>query len=421
MNFIESVRLALRALGANKLRAALTMLGVIIGVAAVIALMSIGRGIQASIQGSIQALGSNLLFVSPGAQSSGNVRSQAGTAPSLTFEDAMAITESGRVPQVVAVAPEAGGFAQVVAGGNNVNVRVTGVTPDYEQVRNFHTVEGEFITRENIDARSLVAVIGATTKTNLFGEGDAVGQTIRVNQQNVSANLRVVGVLEPKGSGFGGNQDDTILVPITTQFTRLSRNRTSRGGFTVSTVNVQLIDEKTTTSEEAVKAIGDLLRERHRVTEDDFTIRSQQDLLNTVTQITGALTLFLGAVAGISLLVGGIGIMNIMLVSVTERTREIGIRKAIGAKRRDILTQFLIESIVVSVVGGGIGIAIGAGGARLLDGISLGTSATKLTTVVGLDAVLLAFGVSAAIGLFFGVYPAVRASQLNPIEALRYE
>jgi putative ABC transport system permease protein len=421
MSALESVRLALRALGANKLRSALTMLGVIIGVAAVIALMSVGRGIQASIQGSIQALGSNLLFVSPGAQTSGNVRSQSGTSPSLTYEDALAIVESGRVPQVVAVAPESGGFAQIVTGGQNVNVRVTGVTPDYQQVRNFRPSQGEFITRDQLDSRSLVAVIGSNTKTNLFGDGDAIGQTIRVNQQGVGANLRVIGVLESKGSGFGGNQDDTVLVPITTQFTRLSRNRTSRGGFTVSSVNVQLVDEKTTTSDAAVQAIGELLRERHRVAQDDFTIRSQQDLLNTVTQITGAITLFLGAVAGISLLVGGIGIMNIMLVSVTERTREIGIRKAIGAKRRDILAQFLVESIVVSVVGGAIGIALGAGGARLLDGISLGNNSTKLTTVIGVDAILLAFGVSVAIGLFFGVYPALRASQLNPIDALRYE
>ncbi len=420
MNFFVTVRMALRALGANKLRAALTMLGVIIGVAAVIALMSIGRGIQASIQGQIQSLGSNLLFISPGAQTAGNVRSQAGTSPSLTYEDALAIIDTGRVPQALAVAPETGGFAQIVSGGKNVNVRVTGITPDYEQVRNFHAIDGDFITRDHIETRALVAVIGATTRTNLFGDGEAVGQVIRVNQQGVAANLRVVGVLEPKGSGFGGNQDDVVLVPLTTQFTRLSRNRTSRGGFTVSSVNVQLMDETAETANAAVQSIGDLLRERHRAAQDDFTIRSQQDLLNTATQITGAITLFLGAVAGISLLVGGIGIMNIMLVSVTERTREIGIRKAIGAKRRDIMVQFLIESIVVSVVGGGIGIAIGGGGASMLDGISFGPG-PKLMTIVGLDAILLAFGVSAAIGLFFGVYPAIRAARLNPIEALRYE
>ncbi len=420
MGFVESVRLALRALGANKLRAVLTMLGVIIGVAAVIALMSIGRGIQRSIQAQITALGSNVLFVSPGAQNQGGVRTQAGTAPTLTYEDALAIVESGRVPEALAVAPEAGGFAQVVANGQNTNVRVTGVTPSYEIVRSFRPAIGDFITREQLDSRSLVAVLGSNTKTLLFGEGDPIGQTIRVNQQNVGANLRVVGVLEPKGSGFGGSQDDVVLVPITTQMTRLSRARTSRGGFTVSSINVQLADENIETATMAVQNIGDLLRERHRVVQDDFTIRSQQDILNTATQITGAITLFLGVVAGISLLVGGIGIMNIMLVSVTERTREIGIRKAIGAKRRDILTQFLMEATVVSVLGGGIGIALGGGGAQLLNGIPFGAGQT-LTTVVSFDAVLLAFTVSACIGLFFGVYPAVKASRLNPIEALRYE
>ena len=416
MNLLESVRLSLGALGANKLRSVLTMLGVIIGVGAVISLMSIGAGVQKQVTDQIKGMGSNLLFITPGAQTQGGVRTQAGAAPTLTDEDAEAILSSGRVPQAVAVAPESGGGGQVVAGGVNTFSRVLGVTPAYESVRNFKVAQGEFINPEHLTARSLVAVLGATTASTLFPGGDPVGQTLRVNQ----VNLRVIGVLESKGSGALGNQDDMILVPLTTQGSRINRARTARGGLTVQNIYVQLADESKETSEAAVQAIGDLLREQHRVSQDDFTIRSQQDLISSLNQITGVMTLFLGSVAGISLLVGGIGIMNIMLVSVTERTREIGIRKAIGAKRRDILMQFLIEATVVSVMGGLIGILIGAGGSRALNGLPMGTGQT-LTTVVSLDAILLSFTVSALIGLFFGVYPAVKASRLNPIEALRYE
>jgi putative ABC transport system permease protein len=418
MNLTESVRVALRALGANKLRASLTMLGMIIGVGAVIALMSIGQGVQASVTSQIKGLGSNLLFVTPGATSSGGVRAQAGTAPTLTSEDAQAIIDSGQVPEAAAVAPEAANFGQVVANGQNTFTRLDGVTPDFLGVRNFSVAEGDFITQENLQARSLVAVLGATSRQNLFGDSDALGQTVRVN----NVNLRVVGVMAAKGSQAQGNQDDVIYVPLTTMQTRLNRNRTARGGQTVSTINVQLTDDRDETRVAAVQNIGQLLRDRHRVAEDDFTIRSQEDLLQTANQITGFITIFLGSVAGISLLVGGIGIMNIMLVSVTERTREIGIRKAIGAKRSNILSQFLIEATVVSVVGGAIGIILGAGGSRLLNGLRLGgPQAQPVQTVVSLDAILLAFTVSALIGLFFGVYPAVKASRLNPIEALRYE
>jgi putative ABC transport system permease protein len=418
VNLTESVRVALRALGANKLRAALTMLGMIIGVGAVIALMSIGQGVQASVTSQIKGLGSNLLFVTPGATSSGGVRAQAGTAPTLTSEDAEAIIDSGQVPQALAVAPEAGNFGQVVANGQNTFTRLNGVTPDFLGVRNFSLAEGEFFTPEQLASRSLVAVLGATSRQNLFPESDAIGQTVRVN----NVNLRVVGVMASKGAQAQGNQDDVIYVPLSTMQTRLNRSRTARGGQTVQTINVQLADDTDETRVGAVQNIGELLRERHRVAEDDFTIRSQEDLLQTANQITGFITIFLGSVAGISLLVGGIGIMNIMLVSVTERTREIGIRKAIGAKRSDILTQFLIEATVVSVVGGAIGILLGAGGSRLLNGLRLGgPGAQPIQTVVSPDAILLAFTVSALIGLFFGVYPAMKASRLNPIEALRYE
>jgi putative ABC transport system permease protein len=413
MNLAESIRVALRALGANKLRASLTMLGMIIGVGAVIALMSIGSGMQRSITAQINSMGTNLLFVSPGSTSQSGVRTQAGSAATLTAEDATAIAES--IPQVAAVAPEAGSFGQIVANGTNTNTRIDGVTPSFSSVRDLTVAEGDFITDENVASRSLVAVLGATTAQTLFGDGDPVGQTIRVN----NVNLKVVGVLAAKGSQAQGNQDDVVYAPLTTVQTRLSRNVTARGGNTVNQINVQLVDDKSPTKDAAVAAIGDLLRTRHKVAQDDFTVRSQDDLLASATQISGFITIFLGAVAGISLVVGGIGIMNIMLVSVTERTREIGIRKAIGARRGNILSQFLIEATVVSLAGGLIGIVVGGGGSRLLDGIRFGTQ--SIQTVVSPGSILMAFSVSALIGLFFGVYPAVKASRLNPIQALRYE
>ena len=413
---MESIRVALYALGANKLRTSLTMLGVVIGVGAVIALMSIGKGMQAGIAAQIKGLGTNLLFITPGAQQQGGVRGQAGTQPTLTAEDAQAIVESGRVPEAVAVAPEAFSLGQVVAGGKNTYTRTSGVTPSFLGVRNYRVAEGEFFTDQHLQGRSLVAVLGATAKQNLFGDGNAIGQTIRVNQ----VSLRVIGVLEPKGAQAQGDQDDAIFVPLTTLQSRLSRTRTARGGVSVTSINVQLVDDRPETVDAATQKIAELLRERHRVTQDDFTIRSQQDLLARASEVAGFITVFLGSVAGISLLVGGIGIMNIMLVSVTERTREIGIRKAIGARPRDVLAQFLIEAVVVSVLGGLIGIAAGGGGSRLLNGIRL-VGSQPVQTVVTPDAIVLAFAVAALIGLFFGVYPAIKASRLSPIEALRYE
>jgi putative ABC transport system permease protein len=413
VNPTESIRVALRALGANKLRAVLTMLGMVIGVGAVIALMSIGQGMQAGITSQISGLGTNLLFVTPGATSSGGVRTQAGSAQTLTSEDAAAIAES--VTGVAAVAPEASTRTQVVANGANTNTQVTGVTPEYLSVRNWEVASGDFVAEDQVTSKSLVAVLGATTATNLFGDADPIGQTVRVS----NVNLKVIGVLKAKGSGGMGNSDDVIFVPLTTAQTRLSRTQTASGGKTVSQINIQLADEDAATSDNAAAEITALLQERHRKSEPDFTVRSQEDLLATASSITGFITIFLGAVAGISLVVGGIGIMNIMLVSVTERTREIGIRKAIGAKRKDILSQFLIEAVVVSVAGGGLGILLGAGGSRLLDGVSLGGQ--SIQTVVATSSIVMAFTVSAGIGLFFGVYPAVKASRLNPIQALRYE
>ncbi|HEV7663309.1 MAG TPA: ABC transporter permease [Chloroflexota bacterium] len=418
---MSSVRVALRALGANKLRTTLTMLGIIIGVSAVIALMSIGRGAQAQVTSQIQSLGTNLLFIRPGATKDQGVRSGAGQAATLTLEDSDAIAT---LPNVVATAPELGTGAQMLANGQNYQSRVTGVTEEYAAVRNTTLAEGDWITKAQVDGHSNVVVLGDTVAKQLFAEMDPVGQMVRMSVGGrTGANLRVIGVIESKGASGLGNQDDQVYVPITTVMARLFAQRTARGAPNVNTVNVQVISE--TVMDDTVTAIGDLLRARHKVAQDDFTIQSQQDFLNTFNQIAGTFTLLLGAIAGISLVVGGIGIMNIMLVSVTERTREIGIRKAVGARRRDILTQFLVEAVVVSILGGAIGIALGTGLAGLISTFQIpgqnGAAASNLQTQVGLDSVMLAFFVSAAVGLFFGIYPATRASRLNPIEALRYE
>jgi putative ABC transport system permease protein len=416
LNVLESVRIAVRALGANKLRALLTMLGIIIGVAAVISLMSVGRGAQASITERIQGLGTNLLFIRPGSAQQSGVRGGQGTAQSLSLDDAQTIGE--QVPEVVGVAPEIGGFAQLVANGQNWSTRVTGTTEDYPTVRNFNPANGDFFTRQNVDGRSRVVVLGSTVATNLFGDLDPIGESVRISLfGRPGSTFRVIGVMETKGGTGFGNQDDQVFVPLSTYHTRLAPARTVRGSYQVSTINVQVADAAV--MQDAVQNIGQLLRQRHRVNQDDFTIQSQEDFLNTAAQVTGIMTVLLGAIAGISLVVGGIGIMNIMLVSVTERTREIGIRKAVGAKRRDILLQFLVEATVVSLLGGLIGMSLGMGLSRLLSGLDL--NGQKLTTLVTADAVILSFTVSAAVGLFFGIYPAMRAARLHPIEALRYE
>ncbi len=417
MNIGESIGVAFSSLAANKLRSALTMLGMIIGVGAVIALMSVGRGAQAMVTNQIQSMGTNLLFVIPGAaRTDGNVRSAQGSAPTLTYEDALALAS---IPEVIAVAPEQSSFGQVIFGSNNVNTRVVGVTPEYETVRNFRVAEGEFFSQQHIDGKSLVVLLGSNVAGTLFPDQSAVGQKVSIGFGNRRIPFSIVGVLESKGAQAMGNQDDMVLMPITTLQQRLMMQRTTQGGHNVNTVNVQTVSQDPAVMQAAIDQIGEILRQRHRVSEDDFTIRSQEDMLAMATEVMGVMTLMLGAIAGISLVVGGIGIMNIMLVSVTERTREIGIRKAVGAKRGDILVQFLVESVAVSVVGGGMGVLAGAGLAHLISSLDLGGQ--KLDTIVAVDAVLMAFGVSAAIGIFFGIYPASRAARLNPIDALRYE
>jgi putative ABC transport system permease protein len=413
MNLMESARIALRSLAANKLRSSLTMLGIIIGVAAVIALMGVGRGASAAIDSQINSMGTNLLFVSPGSTSSSGVRTAQGSAQTLTYEDALALNDPDNLPAVAAVAPQVEAMGQVVYMGNNVNTRIAGVTADYGPVRNYTVQDGEFVTEAQVQAKSSVVVLGANVASTLFEDASPVGQSVRIN--NIT--FKVIGVLTAKGGSGMGNQDDMVVVPITTAMARLSRNRMGAGNV-ISQISVQVTDAKQ--MDAAIEQISAVLRDRHNIRyEDDFTVRSQQDMLESATAITDVLTLFLGGVAGISLLVGGIGIMNIMLVSVTERTREIGIRKAIGATKQNVLSQFLTEATILSVLGGLVGVATGAGIAHLISGVSVGTM--TLQPVISMDSVLLATIFSLGVGLFFGIYPAFRAASLNPIDALHYE
>ena len=414
MNPLDTARSSLTSLWASKLRSSLTVLGIVIGVAAVISLMSIGRGAQASITERIQSLGTNLLFVQPGASSFGGIFFGQGSASSLTLEDAEAIADSSAIPSVSAVAPELSTSGQLVYGRENTFTQVLGVTPEYVAVRNLELSTGSFISDGHVVNRSEVIVLGSFVSETLFGLRDPVGQTIKVNGRPFT----IIGVLDSMGGGPFGLFDDQVLVPITTAYYRLASERTTQGDVTVNLISVQVQDESLMDQAEA--QIATLLRLRHRVTgEDDFTINNQQDTLETLEETTDTFVMFLGAIAGISLLVGGIGIMNIMLVSVTERTREIGIRKAMGATRRDILVQFMAEAIVLSIVGGGIGVLAGVALSRFIDGRTLFGQAFE--TVFSGDIVILALLVSAAIGLFFGIYPALRAARQHPIDALRYE
>ncbi len=408
----ESARIALRALAANKLRSALTMLGIIIGVGAVIALLSVGYGFQQYISQQFEGLGSNLLFVFAGQIDQSSPSRGQRTQP-LTMGDAEAMADPFLVSDVVAVAPEYSRSATVTRGKQEQYTTVSGVTPDYESVRNFMPALGTFISQQDVNGRSRVAVIGATVAEELFEEGEYIlDQTIKLND----VPFRVIGVLEEKGGGAFGNEDNVVLIPISTAQTRLFNAGAVRGDLIISVIYIQV------QSQDKMEAVADqitqVLRDRHRISfkdDDDFTVVNQSDLIEVFGEFTAVFTLVLGSIAGISLVVGGIGIMNIMLVSVTERTREIGIRKAVGARRRDILLQFLVEAIVLAMLGGFLGIGFGYLASLLV------ASLANLNTVVRVDAVLLATGFSAAVGLFFGIYPATRAARLNPIDALRYE
>lgn len=416
MNLLEQIRLALRALSVNKLRSALTMLGIVIGVGAVITLLSVGQGVQNLIASQLQSIGTNLLFVVSGNLDDMSARPRGATG--LTLADAEAIADPFNAPDVVAVAPELLNSAEVSYGKTSLRISVSGVTPEYSTVRNFPLAEGNFIDQTDVSTRARVAVLGSRIAERLFDEVGVypIGATIKLN--NIP--FKVIGVLQSKGGtgGPGGNQDEVLMVPLSTAHQRLfPRSYNRRGEALVSVIYTQVVSEERMSA--AADEIIALMRQRHNILfqdQDDFTVINQRDLLAIFGQITGVLTIFLGAIAGISLLVGGIGIMNIMLVSVTERTREIGLRKAVGAKRRNILMQFLIESVILALIGGVLGILLGAAGA-----LGISRLQSDLTAVVTPQSVALATGFSAAVGLFFGIYPATRASRLNPIDALRYE
>jgi putative ABC transport system permease protein len=407
---ITSIRIALRALKVNRTRSGLTMLGIIIGVAAVIAMVGVGAGATARIQAQIQSIGSNLIIVLPGSISSNGVRLGSGAVATLTQDDAKAIATE--CPSVALTAPMVRGGVQVVSGNNNWATSVQGVTPDYMTIRDYTMLSGQFFTSQDVDAAAKTAVLGDTVAQNLFGDQDPTGQVVII--KNVP--FTVAGVLTPKGqSPTGQDQDDVILLPISTATQKVlganKANAKAVGSLMVQAVSPQAMDQ-------AIQEMEELLRERHRILsgeDDDFTIRNLTEVFAAQETSAQVMSILLGAIASVSLIVGGIGIMNIMLVSVTERTREIGLRLAVGAKRHDILSQFLVEAVTLSLLGGVIGIGVGLTASLLISHFA------QWSTQVSLLSVLASFLFSALVGVFFGYYPARKAAYLNPIEALRYE
>jgi putative ABC transport system permease protein len=401
---LESVNIALTSLTANKMRAALTMLGIIIGVAAVITMVALGTGAQQAVADRIQSLGSNLLFVRPGSSRQGHVHFGFGSSVRLKDEDLKALQE--KCTYAAFVIPEFSRNAQVQWGGNNWNTSIVGTVPEYELVRNTKVTDGRYFTQEEVNTFQRVALIGVEVQNNLFGEKSPIGEVIRINKDN----FVVLGVLEKKGQSGWMNNDDQIVVPISTAQNRLF-GADYLTGITIKVANEALTNDAFIQAEK-------ILRRQHRLSreqDNDFNIRNQSDIIDTFQETNRAFGFLLASIAGVSLIVGGIGIMNIMLVSVTERTREIGIRKAIGARRSDILLQFLVESIAISISGGIVGILMGIG-------LSYALSAwAQWNTMISLSSILYSFGFASAVGLFFGIYPARKAASLDPIIALRYE
>lgn len=407
MDFLELFSSAIEALTLNKLRTGLATLGIIIGIGSVIALVSLGQAGQKAVEAQIQSLGSNLLTVIPGTVRPGNIQSASGTSTTLTLEDAKAITTNRLFTDIQSVSPEILRRAQVVAGRNNTNTQIVGVLPAYQYVHNITVQNGSFIADKDVTGQGKVAVVGPTVASNLFGDSaNPIGQSIRINK----ISFRIIGITTSKGGSGFQNQDDLVFVPLTTAQKQL---------FGVSFIGSIAIQVKNPDSMNMVRdQIGYFLINRHKITDPanaDFTIFSQSDVLGAAAQVTSIFTTLLGGIAAISLLVGGIGIMNIMLVTVTERTREIGLRKALGAKRKDIIFQFLMEAVMLTIVGGILGMILGIV-------ISFVVSFfISLPFVLSFYSILLAMGVSGCIGILFGWYPARKASNLSPIEALRYE
>jgi putative ABC transport system permease protein len=410
VNILASARIAVRALRVNKLRSALTMLGIVIGVGAVIAMVAVGSGAQARVAEQIQSLGANIIIIWPGTVNQGGVRLGAGAQATLSEDDAWAIQRDIQLLQVVA--PYVRGGAQVVYSNLNWATGILGVTPEYFAARDWEVISGRPLTREEVDGASKVALVGQTVARNLFGDEDPLGQVIRIKK----VPFTVIGVMDRKGQNtWGQDQDDQILIPLSTAKTKVLGGNQAKGravgGITIKVREAALMKE-------AEQEIRELIRQRHRIQpfqDDDFNLRNLSEVLESQEAASRVLTTLLAAIASVSLLVGGIGIMNIMLVSVTERTREIGLRMAVGARGRDILTQFLVEAVTLSLIGGAIGVGFG-----LLASHAIAYFA-EWRTLLQLDAILLAFGFSAAVGIFFGFYPARKAAGLNPIDALRYE
>jgi putative ABC transport system permease protein len=410
VNVLASARIAVRALRVNKLRSALTMLGIVIGVGAVIAMVAVGSGAQARVAEQIQSLGANIIIIWPGTVTQGGVRLGAGAQATLSEDDAWAIQRDVLLVQVVA--PYGRGNAQVVYSNLNWFTGILGVTPEYFAARDWEVISGRQLTQEEVDGASKVALVGLTVARNLFGDEDPLGQVIRIKK----VPFTIIGVMDRKGQNtWGQDQDDQILIPLSTAKTKVLGGNQAKGravgGITIKVREAALMKE-------AEQEIRELLRQRHRLQsfqEDDFNLRNLSEVLQSQEAASRVLTTLLAAIASVSLLVGGIGIMNIMLVSVTERTREIGLRMAVGARGRDILTQFLVEAVTLSLIGGAIGVGFG-----LLASHAIAYFA-EWRTLLQLDAILLAFGFSAAVGIFFGFYPARKAAGLNPIDALRYE
>jgi putative ABC transport system permease protein len=410
MNPLQSARVALRALRVNKLRSILTMLGIIIGVGAVIAMVGVGSGAQARVAEQIQSLGANLIVVLSGSTTTGGVRGGQGTRLTITEEDSAAIARE--LPAVQVSAPSMRGSAQVVFGNLNWATNVHGVTPDYFEAREWVLVSGRFFTLEDLAGASKVALLGQTVAQNIFGDADPVGQVVRIKK----VPFTVVGLLDRKGqNSWGQDQDDVVLMPLSTAKKKVL-GVSQANARSVGAISVKILPGEDLAT--ATTQIGELLRQRHKLQpyqEDDFTVRNLAEILQTQEESSKVMTYLLAAIASVSLFVGGIGIMNIMLVSVTERTREIGLRMAVGARGKDILLQFLVEAVTLSLIGGGIGIVLGLGSSEAISQFA------EWRTQVSLQSIAIAFGFAACVGVFFGFYPARKAAALDPIEALRYE